>query len=86
MAFPRRITTVVLVLFVALSLLGSAEASFLDTIRQKLSAFTTPVIETTTATSESVVKKPKREGKRVAIIGTSPHTLYNAETHQDKRC
>jgi hypothetical protein len=70
MAFSRRITTVVLVLLVALSLLSSAEASFLDTIRQKLGALTTPAVETATAAPESVVKKPKREGKRVAIIGT----------------
>ncbi|KAA8906526.1 prenylcysteine oxidase [Sphaerosporella brunnea] len=69
MAFSRRITTVVLVLLFALTLLSSAEASLFDTIRQKLSAFTTPAVEVATAAPESVVQKPKHEGKRVAIIG-----------------
>jgi hypothetical protein len=73
MAFSRQVTLVALVIFAALLLLSSlspsgfprAEASFLDNIwpglfGQKERVFTL---------EPEGVEKPKREGKRVAIIG-----------------
>ncbi|KAF8250165.1 Prenylcysteine oxidase [Wilcoxina mikolae CBS 423.85] len=70
MALSRR-AICILVLFVTVSLFScSCEASFLDTIRQTiLGAFTPGEVETATAAPEKIVEKPKREGKRVAIIG-----------------
>jgi len=52
--------------------LHSADASIFDTIRRKLVALTpSGGIEVPTAIPDQAVveKKPKREGKRVAIIG-----------------
>jgi hypothetical protein len=69
MALSRR-AVCILVLFLVVSF---CKASFLDTLRQTiLGAFIPSEVETATATPEQVIDKPKREGKRVAIIGTYP--------------
>lgn len=72
----RRRPITIIVLLVALCLfVHSAEAGFLSTLRQKVLALTlSDGNEAPTAVPDQAVveKKPKREGKRVAIIGTYP--------------
>ncbi|KAI5855313.1 Prenylcysteine lyase-domain-containing protein [Tricharina praecox] len=69
----RRRPITIIVLLVALCLfVHSAEAGFLSTLRQKVLALTlSDGNEAPTAVPDQAVveKKPKREGKRVAIIG-----------------
>jgi len=73
MAFSRQVALVALVIFAALLLLSSlspnslphAEASFLDNIWPGLFGQK----ENVSTLEPEGVEKPKREGKRVAIIG-----------------
>lgn len=68
---PRssRGTALLLLFILALSFFTSADASFFASIRQKLSILTAPK-HPAGVRAESVVEKPKRVGKRVAVIGT----------------
>lgn len=73
MALTRRLLAGVLALLVAVSLLSSScEASFLDSLRQSiLGAFPAIRVHNVAAAEVplEVTEKPKREGKRVAVIG-----------------
>lgn len=75
MARFSRGTALILLIVVALScLVSSADASFLDTLRAKLATLTTvtTALKPASATSsDAAPEKPKRVGKRVAVIGMS---------------